>query len=187
MMKGLSCGLGAMLVVSVLVNAGCATKGQTGALAGGGIGALAGQVIGGSTEATLIGAAVGSGIGYIVGNEADKKHAREMSAQSKAHDYDHNEVGNLGGTKWKVVSINPKGYAGEYTSKIIEFTPSGHVITTTTYPDGRVQEAKESYRVVGNTLIVNKPGYIINARYSISGNQMVADAEDFSAVLTQMR
>lgn len=44
-----------------------------------------------------------------------------------------------------------------------------------------VKEVKESYRVVGKTLIINKPGY------SISGNQMVAEAEDFSAVLMRMR
>ena len=174
------------MVVSMLMNVGCATKGQTGALAGGGIGALAGQVIGGNTESTLIGAAVGTGIGYIIGNEKDKKHAREMSASTRGNNYNHSEVGNLGGTKWRVISINPSNYTAEYTSKIIEFKPSGSVITTTTYPDGRVEEMKESYRVVGSTLIVNKPGYIINARYSISGNQMIAEAEDFSAVLVRM-
>ncbi len=66
-------GLAACVPLSVL--AGCATKGRTGALAGGGIGAVIGQATGRSTEATLIGAAVGTGIGYIIGNEMDKKDA----------------------------------------------------------------------------------------------------------------
>jgi len=187
MTKKLSLGLTVVIVASIIVTYGCATRGGTGALAGGGIGALAGQLIGGNTEATLIGAAVGTGIGYIVGNEMDKKHAREMSAATKQRNYDHNEVGDLGGTKWKFVSINPKDYVPEYTSKVVEFGSNGHVTTTTTYPDGNVEVSEESYRVVGNTLIVNKPGYIINARYSISGDQMVAEAEDFSAVLTRIR
>ena len=77
----------------------CATSGKTGALIGAGIGALAGQAIGQNTEGTLIGAAVGTGIGYIIGNEKDKKHAQEMSEQTRPHQYTHTEVGQLGGTR----------------------------------------------------------------------------------------
>ena len=45
----------------------------------------------------------------------------------------------------------------------------------------------ERYRVVEDTLIVNKPGYIINARFGISGDQLIVSAEDFRAVLKRMR
>ncbi len=179
-------GILATCLALVIVVGGCATKAGTGALAGGGIGALAGQAIGHSTGATLIGAAVGTGVGYIVGNEMDKKKAQEMSQTSKANDYDHNEVGLLGGTRWQVVSISPKNRVPAFTSKIVEFSPKGHVTTTTTLPDGKVEVKAESYRVVGDTLIINKPGYLINAKYGISGNELIVDADEFRAVLKRI-
>jgi outer membrane lipoprotein SlyB len=173
----------------VMLAAGCQTKGQTGALAGGGIGALAGQAIGGSTEATLIGAAVGAGVGYVIGNEQDKQHAAEMSRENESKGADrqkHDEVGPLGGTRWVLTNLTPDDFAEPYKSKVIEFGRDGRVLTTTTKPDGTVETADESYRVVGSTLIVNKPGYIINAKFSISGDEMVVSANEFSAVLTQL-
>jgi hypothetical protein len=156
-------------------------------LAGAGIGALAGQAIGGNTESTLIGMAVGSGIGYVVGNEKDKKHAKEMNQKNRAHNYTHTEVGPLSGTRWQLVSVNPKSKTRLYASKIVEFRPYGRVITTTTNLDGSVDVTDENYRVVDKTLIVNRPNMLINARYDIQGNQMVLSAEDFSAVLTRIR
>jgi hypothetical protein len=185
-----------MMTVSaalVILVGGCATQGQgglftggiIGALGGGGIGALAGQAVGHNTEATLIGTAVGAGIGYIVGNEADKRKAQKMSQETQASNYSHNEVGPLANTKWQVVSLAPQETPA-YTSKIIEFGPDGHVVTTTTYPDGRVEIANEEYRVVGSTLIINKPGYIINAKYSISNNQLIMDADNFRAVMNRL-
>jgi hypothetical protein len=170
-----------LLVATAL--AGCATGGQTGALAGGGIGALAGQAIGGDTEATLIGAAVGTGIGYLIGNEADKKKAAEMSKESESRSYSHAETSPLAGTRWKVVSLVPRDIVPPFREKIVEFRSNGLVTTTTTAMDGTVDIADEHYRVVGTTLIVNKPGYIINARYGLSGNQLIVDAETFRAVL----
>jgi len=166
---------------------GCETGGKTGALVGSGIGALAGQAIGGNTESTLIGAAVGTGIGYMIGNEKDKKHAEEMNREAKAHDYTHNEVGPLGGTRWLVVDIAPKDRVPPYASKIVEFRPHGRVITTTTNPDGSVDITDERYRVVGTALIVNKPGLLVNATYGIAGNEMIVSAEDFRAVLKRVK
>ncbi len=128
------------LVIAGVLSVGCAIKGQTGAIAGGGVGALVGQAIGGNTEATLIGAAVGTGIGYIIGNKADKKHAKEMSQTTQSAGYDHNEVTPLNGTRWKVVDLAaPDGRIQPFTSKIIEFGPKGHVKSTTTYSDGTVE------------------------------------------------
>lgn len=171
---------------TIIMITACQTGGQTGALVGGGIGALAGQAIGGNTKGTLIGAAVGTGIGYIIGNESDKKHAKEMSYAQRVPPATHSEVGSLGGTRWRVISIMPKSIVTEYTSKIVEFKRNGRVITTTTKPDGTVEVFDETYRVVGNTLIINKPGYLINARFSVSGNQMTVSAEEFSAVLSRL-
>lgn len=174
-----------VLLISALVGtiAGCQTGGQTGALAGGGIGALAGQLIGGNTKGTLIGAAIGTGVGYMIGNEKDKAHAREMSRSSRSRNYAHHEVGNLGGTRWFVISLKPSDVVEPWSSKVVEFQRDGHVRTTTTKPDGTVESRIERYRVVGDTLILNNDGYVINSRYSISGNELIISAEEFSAVL----
>lgn len=180
-----------VLAGTVLTTAtGCKTGAQTGAVAGGGIGALAGQAIGGNTKSTVIGAAVGVGVGYIVGNEADKKKAKameEQKAQTTTVTYVHKEVGPLGGTRWMLVSLSPKDRVPPHVSKIVEFRSHGRVITTTTKLDGSVEVADENYRVVGSTLIVNKPGYIVNAQYSISGDQLIVSAEEFRAVLRRIR
>lgn len=175
-----------IVLLGLLLSVGCKTQGQSGALIGSGIGALAGQAIGGDTGGTLIGAAVGGGIGYIIGNEKDKKHADEISSSQQAAAPVHNEVGALGGTRWNVVSINPKDKVPAYTSKVVEFKANGRVVTTTTLPDGRVDTFNETYRVVGDTLIINKPGYLINSRFGLSGNQLTVSADDFSAVLSRL-
>jgi hypothetical protein len=49
-----------------------------------------------------------------------------------------------------------------------------------------VEVANETYRIVGDTLIVNKPGYLINARFGRSAGQLIINAEDFRAVLKQL-
>jgi hypothetical protein len=40
---------------------------------------------------------------------------------------------------------------------------------------------------VGTALIVNKPGYMINATYGLSGNERIISADDFRAVLRRLR
>jgi hypothetical protein len=159
---------------------GCATKGRTGALAGGGVGALIGQVAGRSTEATLVGAAVGTGIGYIIGNEMDKKEAKALEAQNKVPDN-----GQLAGTSWKVISL-VRDEPLPHQSIILEFRRDGRVITTRILPDGNVVRADEAYRVVGSTLIVNKPGYIVNATYRIDGREMIVETPKARAVLERV-
>lgn len=177
--------LSSLVIVASAV--GCRTNAQRGAVGGAAIGAIAGQAIGRDTKGTLIGAGVGTGIGYIIGNEADKEKAQAMSRASKQYNYTHDEVGKLGGTRWKVVSLAPAGYAKPYASKLVEFLPHGRVITTTTYPDGGVQEADEHYRVVGHTLIINRSDMIVNADFHIRGRELVISNDKFRAVLTRMR
>ena len=187
MMSLRSSALTGAVSVLALIAAGCETGGKTGALAGGGLGALAGQAIGRDTKSTLIGAAIGTGIGYMIGNEKDKKKAKEESEKGKEHNYTHTEVGPLGGTRWMLTNLAPKDSAPPYVSKILEFRPYGRVITTTTNPDGSVDIFDERYRVVGSTLIVNKPGYLLNAKFGINGDEMIVSAEQFRAVLKRIR
>ena len=171
---------------ALLALTGCATSAQTGALGGAGAGALMGQMIGHSTKSTLIGAGIGLGLGYIIGNEMDKKKAQEKSATTKANNYKHNETANLGGTRWKQTSINPKPQEPESGVVVLEFQRGGHLITTTTYRDGTVDVEDERYRVVGSTLVINRPGYLINAKYNIDGSMLIVDAENYSAVYQRL-
>ena len=162
--------------VPLLLIGGCETRAQTGTLAGAGIGALAGQLIGGNSKATLIGAAVGAGAGYLIGNSQDKKAAKS---------YDMSQPTALTGTKWKVVSLVKKE-PSPYTAMFVEFKPNGEVVTTRHEPGGTMTITEERYRIVGDTLIINKPGYVINAKYKVSGNQMTVDCLQFNAVLQRV-
>ena len=156
----------AFLCISLALGTGCATKGQTGALAGAGTGALIGGLANmhGSWGATaLIGAGVGAGLGYIIGNEEDKKDAERRQAITEA------ETRPLAGTTWQTISIVPKPEK-EYKSIVASFRSDGIVVTTKTNMDGMVETTSEQYRILGSTLIVNKPGYVVNIRFRIEGD-----------------
>jgi len=168
-------GILAVICATVLIG-GCQTRTQTGTLAGAGIGAMAGQLIGGNTKATMIGAAIGTGAGYLIGNAQDKKAA-------KTHDM--SQPTPLTGTKWKVISL-VKADTPAYTAIFVEFKPNGEVVTTRYEPGGTMSVTEERYRIVGDTLIINKPGYMINAKHQIQGNQMIVDCQQFRAVLERI-
>ncbi len=164
------------LCVSLFLIGGCQTRTQTGTLAGAGIGALAGQAIGRNTQATLIGAAVGAGVGHIIGSKQDKEAAKE---------YDLSQPTALTGTKWKVMSLIMKDKP-EFTSMFVEFRPDGKVTTTRYEPGGTMTITEERYRIVGDTLIINKRDYLINATYQITGSRMTVDCQRFRAVLQRI-
>ncbi len=164
------------LCALALSTGGCQSRAQTGGLAGAGIGALAGQAIGRDTKATLIGAAIGAGAGYIIGNEQDKKAAKE---------YDLSQPTALTGTKWKVISLVMEDKP-EFNTMTVEFRPDGKVVTTRHEPGGTMTVTEERYRIVGDTLIINKPGYLINAEYKIFGNELIVNCEQFRAVLKRL-
>ena len=170
----------AALAVALWLGAGgCQTAAGTGPLSGAGVGALIGQVAGGDTASTLIGAGVGAGVGYLIGNEVDKSEAQKRQAVTAA------EMAPLSGTAWQLLSVNPPP-PKPIKSLVAKFKPDGKVSTTRTYEDGAYESTDESYRVVGNTLIVNKPNYIINAKFRIEGDRMYLDASDRSAVLKRV-
>jgi hypothetical protein len=164
-----------LCVLPVLIG-GCQTRTQTGTLAGVGIGALVGQAIGGNSKATLIGAAVGAGVGHIIGNKQDKEAAKE---------YNLSQPTALTGTKWKVMSLIMKDKP-EFTSMFVEFRPDGKIVTTRYEPGGTMTITEERYRIVGDTLIINKRDYLINATYQITGSQMIVDCQRFRAVLSRI-
>ena len=96
-----------------------------------------------------------------------------------------NQPTSLTGTKWKVVSL-VKEDMPEYTAMFVEFKPNGEVVTTRHEPGGTMTITEERYRIVGDTLIINKPGYMINAKHRISGNEMTVDCLQFHAVLERI-
>jgi hypothetical protein len=157
---------------------------KKGAVAGAGVGAIFGQIIGKNTKSTLIGTAIGTGVGYIIGNEADKEKAGKLA--EGAPEGTHNEVGSLGGTRWNLESLDVPGRENDYVSKVVEFKPNGRLLTTTSFGDGKVTTADEGYRVVDDILIVNKPGYLVNATFKVKGETMTVKTEEFTAVLKKM-
>ncbi len=167
------------LCLAFLAMAGCATQAQTGAVTGAGVGALMGQIIGGNTAGTLIGAGVGTGVGYIIGNELDK------DAAMKRQHVMVEETRPLAGTTWQVVSTVPKPKQS-YKSLVAHFRPDGTVVSTKTFWDDKVETDIERYRIVGSTLIVNKPDYVINARFRLEGSRMYMDTEKYSIVLQRV-
>ena len=174
------CVLGMVLALSL--GAGCATKGQTGALTGAGAGAAIGGLANmhGSWGATaLIGAGLGAGIGYLIGNEEDKKDAARRQAAGA------DELRPLSGTIWQVINIEPTPKQS-YKSIISNFRPDGIVVTTKTNMDGRVESESEQYRIVGSTLIINKPGYVENTTFKIEGDKLFIDYGNGSATLQRI-
>lgn len=172
----------AIISLTLLFGAGCATKGQTGAAIGAGTGALIGGLANmhGSWGATaLIGAGVGAGVGYLIGNEEDKKDAVKRQAATEA------ELKPLAGTTWQVISINPKPKK-DYKSIVAHFRPDGSVITTKTNMDGMVETTTERYRIVGSALILNKPDYVENTHFKIDGSKLIIDYGNGSAVLQRI-
>jgi hypothetical protein len=174
-------GCAAVMLLALSGSGGCSTAKGTGALAGGGIGALIGAAAG-DTQGAVIGAAIGTGVGYIIGDQVDEKRAKEMSASGSTQV----ETAPLTGTKWRLTSVNTSRAVPPYVSKVVEFRPDGHVLTTTTKPDGNIEVSNESYRVVGDTLIVNKPGYMVNAKYHMDARQLILNDPGFSAVLERL-
>jgi outer membrane lipoprotein SlyB len=167
---------------ALLLPTGCETGAQTGGLAGAGIGALAGQAIGGSTGATLIGAGVGAGVGYVIGNEQDKKKARQQSNQTRTRNYDHDQTAPLAGTSWTIVSVEPDTRpAGARTT--VDFGHNSHVVTISVMPDGSERTMVERFRVVGDIVIVNTDNGVTNYRFTISGDRMTLTCERMSAIL----
>ena len=170
------------LVLTVSLGTGCATKGQTGAAVGAGTGALIGGLANmhGSWGATaLIGAGIGAGVGYLIGNEEDKKDAaRRQQATAE-------ELRPLAGTTWQVVSIVPKPQR-HHKSIVSHFRHDGNVVTTKTNMDGRVETTTEQYRIVGSTLIIYKPDYVENTRFTLEGNKLIIDYGNGSVVMQRV-
>ncbi len=170
------------ILVAASLGGGCATQGQTGALAGAGAGALIGGLANmhGSWGATaLIGAGVGAGVGYLIGNEKDKREAQQRQAVGEE------DLRPLAGTTWKVIEITPK-QEKIYKSIVSHFRSDGIVVTTKTDMEGKAESVHEKYRISGSTLIIYKPDYVENAQFAIEGGKLIIDYGNGSVVMQRI-
>lgn len=197
------CSLGLVLLCAALaLSGGSATAQETkkSTVKGAGIGALLGQAIGHDTESTVIGGVIGAGVGRIVGKEKEKEKAEAAqsappaatTAPPKATTLpapapEPDPALALPNTIWKLDSLQPKDRVPAFFSKVITFRPDNYVQTLTTDPEGNVTLSEESYSAVGNTIVVNKPEYTIQARFKVDGDQLIISAEDFSAILKRIK
>lgn len=195
--------LGLLLLCAALaLSGGSATAQETkkSTVKGAGIGALLGQAIGHDTESTVIGGVIGAGVGRIVGKEKDKEKAAtaqsappaDATAPPKATPLpapapEPDPALALPNTIWKLDALQPKDRVPAFFSKVITFLPDNQVQTLTTDPEGNVTLSEESYSAVGNTIVVNKPEYTIQARFKVDGDQLIISAEDFSAILKRIK
>jgi len=163
----------------VLFAPGCETRRQTGAAVGAGVGALAGQAVGRSTTATLIGAGVGAAAGYVIGDRTDRRAAR---------DYDYNQPTPLTNTRWQMVNLNMRRQSPPvYETYYVDFRPNGEMVSTINHPDGTQTLVEERYRTVGNTLVIHREDYIINANYRLTNDTLVIEVlDDFRAELKRI-
>ncbi len=189
-----------LLCAALALSGGSATAQETkkSTVKGAGIGALLGQAIGHDTESTVIGGVIGAGVGRIVGKEKEKAEAAQsappadVTAPPKATTLpapapEPDPALALPNTIWKLDSLQPKDRVPAFFSKVITFRPDNYVQTLTTDPEGNVTLSEESYSAVGNTIVVNKPEYTIQARFKVDGDQLIISAEDFSAILKRIK
>jgi hypothetical protein len=177
----------ALVIVATLAGSSTAqetTGKKKGSIWGAGLGAIAGGIYGGHGSDALIGAAIGTGIGYLIGNESDKKKAKEMSAQPPAQR--PNETAAFAGTSWRLQDWAPKTGKEEFKSKAFAFSKDGWVTTTTVHKDGRKASVRENYRVVGDTLIINRDNYLVNCKFNMQGDQLMVDTQSLRATLQKI-
>lgn len=185
MRRAKRCGIWLVVAALCVTLAGCATNGkgltntQIATLGAAGMGALLGQLIGVNTVSTLIGTGVGLGVGYIIGNEMDKEEAQKKKSVTA------DDLGPFVNTTWQIISITPM-VDDSVTSRVGRFHGDGTLTTTAVHKDGRTVTENERYRVVAQTLIINKDNYVINARFRIEGDRMYVDTGRHSVVLQRL-
>lgn len=88
-------------------------------------------------------------------------------------------------TAWRVSSMSPPPRRA-FDSMTLHFQPNGHVITTTQLPGGSMRVDSETYRVVGNTLIINGSDYLTNSAWTLTGNTLTLVNQTFRTTLERV-
>ncbi len=74
----------------------------------------------------------------------------------------------------------------DYASIVVTFQTNDKVTTLVTYRNGDFETQPESYRVVGNTMVINGPDYIVNAEYLMTGDELILSAPNFRSVMERV-
>lgn len=88
-------------------------------------------------------------------------------------------------TAWRVTSMTPPPRRA-FESMTLHFQPNGHVVTTTIFPGGRMNIASETYRVVGNTMIINGSDYLTNSAWTIADSTLTLVNQGFRTTLERV-
>lgn len=169
--------LAILLLMPLVVSPACGTARAQGASAGLGIGALIGGLAG-DREGALIGAGVGAGIGYLIGDAEDRRRAGELS-KVPAQD-----LVPLAGTRWRLARLETDE-PHDIGDLAVSFGTDGRARAVKTAEDGSQETTFERYRIVGDTLIVNRDDYVLNLPFALEKGRLYVDSPDgtWSAIL----
>jgi glucose/arabinose dehydrogenase len=113
--------------------------------------------------------------GHMFGE--DSKPAKTTSSKA--------DLGSFPNTKWQVLSVVPKPNT-QFTAMYLAFQPDGSLVITTESADGKINTTFQKYSVVGESLLLSKPGSSTNVRFRVDGGTMHVDTGRASIVLEKI-
>jgi len=167
-------------------------------------GASLGALVGGLTDGiggAAVGALVGGGVGYLADSAEDKRIAQEQEerrtsaleratiSRSPATAYRPVTSNPLIGTSWRLVSTvdDDEDESLAYSALISTFATDSKLTSLALYGNGRTETYTDTYRVVDDVLIITTPEKLVtNARYQVSGNQLIVVAPGLRMVLERV-
>jgi hypothetical protein len=192
-MRLISAGTALVLILGMV---GCGT---TSTSKGASLGALVGGLSNGIGGAA-VGALVGGGVGYLADSADDKKVAQQQ-AERRTQALERSSISNnpqttyrpvttnrLLGTTWRLISIvadDEETYS--YSALVATFQTDSKLTSLVLYNDGRSQSYVDVYRVVDDVLIITSAGEVTNAKYSVTGEQLIVVAPGLRMVLERVQ
>jgi len=94
-------------------------------------------------------------------------------------------LGPFPNTKWQILSVVPKPNT-PFKTVYLTFQPDGTLAMTSESPDGKITTSFQKYSVVGDSMLLSKPGSTTNVRFKVDGSTMHVDTSRFSIVLERI-
>ena len=94
-------------------------------------------------------------------------------------------LGPFPNTKWQILSVIPKPNT-PFKAVYLTFQPDGTLAMTTESPDGKISTSIQKYSVVGDSMLLSKPGTTTNVKFRVDGSTMHVDTARFSIVLERV-
>jgi hypothetical protein len=194
-------------LIAVLLTAGLSTImvsgcGTTSTSKGASLGAVVGGLSNGFGGAAT-GALVGGGVGYLIDRSDDQAAARAQQEKrdaaleqaritaDPATAYRPANINPLTGSTWRAISLVSDEVPPErYGSVVVTFQTNSKVTTLAIPRQGDPDVFVETYRVVEDVLILsgneNGESYVVNAKFSLEGNQLIIVAPGLRVVLEEV-